>query len=195
MGAAEVDVVDNTRTVTEPLDVKKLNGNEKYGKGKVIKDNVPIEEAFRDVTTDPLVLVEVSSSDTTKVVAQELNGNENYTNGKKVKTVDVNQLLGIKVNGDSKVLVQTDKKPSSLRKQIAKLSDRYVKAAKANGLTGNVALDKHLEAGSEFISKFQKDNDITPEYINAISVYQQSKDNKVQANNRGNYINSQNLRG
>lgn len=194
MGPAEVDVVDNTQTVTEPLDVKKLNGNEKYGKGKVIKDNVPVEETFRDVTTDPLVLVEVSSSDTTKVVAQEVNGNENYTNGKKVKTVDVNQLLGIKVNGDSKVLVQTDKKPSSLRKQIAKLNDRYVKAAKANGLTGNVALDKYSEAGSEFISKFQKDNDITPEYINAISVYQQSKDNKVQANNRGNYINSQNLR-
>ena len=195
MGAAEVDVVDNTRTVTEPLDVKKLNGNEKYGKGKVIEDNVSVKEAFREVATDPLVLVEVSSSDTTKVVAQELNGNENFTNGKKIKTVDVAQLLGIKVSGNTKVLVQTDKKPSSLRKQIAKLNDRYVKAAKANGLTGNVALDKYSEAGSEFISKFQKDNDITPEYINAISVYQQSKDNKVQANNRGNYINSQNLRG
>lgn len=191
-----VGVRDNIVEKKLPIKITELNGNGQLTDGKVVKKNIPVKKALVDVkdADKHKVLVKDSNTETTGFVAEEFNGNENYTNGKKVKTVDVNQLLGIKVNGNTQVLVQTDKKPSSLRKQIAKLNDRYVKAAKANGLTGNVALDKYSEAGSEFISKFQKDNDITPEYINAISVYQQSKDNKVQANNRGNYINSQNLR-
>ena len=177
----------DTVTIAQNISITELNGNENFGKGKVKKTGLPVDEALRTVkdTDKHKVLVETTGSDTIKadIVAQELNGNENFGDGKKVRTVNVAQLLGVQTKGDAPILVQTDKKPSVFLKQIKKLNASYKADAAKHNLSGDVALDRYMAGGPEFIAEFQQKHNIAPQYMTAIAFYQQQMNKSAQARN------------